>query len=135
MGEPKYILLADVFAEWEKDLLSGETPTEYQVGRGGFQFVHLAPQRVVLIGSPPAYGKTALTMQLAVDALRFNSAIRLLICNVEMPYGVLLDRQLARLAGVDASIIQYRRFRGSQLADKIAQGRKILNGLAGCCKE
>ena len=39
-------------------------------------------------------------MQLAVDGLRLNSDLRAVVCNIEMPASVLLDRQLARLSGI-----------------------------------
>ena len=35
-------------------------------------------------------------MQCVVDALQLTDSLRVLVCNIEMPSAVLLDRQLAR---------------------------------------
>jgi replicative DNA helicase len=61
-----------------------------------------------LLGGAPGSGKTALSMQAIVDALRLNDSLRALVCNIEMPPEVLMDRQLARLSGIDAEAIRYR---------------------------
>ena len=48
-------------------------------------------------------------MQFVIDALRLTSTLRVCVLNVEMPAPILLDRQLARLSGVDLTTIRYRR--------------------------
>jgi hypothetical protein len=53
---------------------------------------------VTLLGGAPGAGKTALSMQWALDALRLTPSLRCVVCNVETPPAVLLDRQLARLS-------------------------------------
>ena len=63
------------------------------------------------------------------DALRLTPTLRAVVCNVEMPPAVLLDRQLARLSGVDARLIRYRRLDGSH-ADRIDQAMNTLDALA-----
>ena len=51
-------------------------------------------------------------MQCVVDALRLSPTLRAVVCNVEMPPEVLLDRQLSRLSGValDATMNYLRQF-------------------------
>ena len=115
----------EIFATWQADLLAGKPPVYYQVGFGGFQSVELAPGRVVMVGAPPAVGKTALTMQWGFQALKFNPTCRVLVCNVEMTAGDLLERELARVSGVSASAIQHRQFRGD-----LEKEEKIKKGLA-----
>ena len=51
-----------------------------------------------------------------IDGLRLNPDLRWAVCNIEMPPAVLLDRQLARLSGIDAESIRYRRLDGRRLA-------------------
>jgi replicative DNA helicase len=63
---------------------------------------------VALFGGAPATGKTALTMQLVLDSVRLNPELRALVCNVEVSPTVLLDRQLARLAGLQYSRVRLR---------------------------
>jgi replicative DNA helicase len=58
-----------------------------------------------------------------------TQTLRALVCNVEMSAGVLLDRQLARLSGIDLGTIRYRRF-ASEHADRLDQAMNTLEGLA-----
>lgn len=74
-------------------------------------------------------GKTVFTMQCVVDALRLTSTLRALVCNIEMPPSVLLDRQLARLSGISATDIRYRRLDAGH-ADRIDQALNTLESIA-----
>jgi len=111
--EPHYTTAADVFDGWRDDLLTGTPPVFYPGGEGELARIEFGPGRVVLVGGAPGAGKTAFTMQASCDALRLTPSLRCLICNVEMPPAVLLDRQLARLAGIDAELIRRRQLDAS----------------------
>jgi len=69
------------------------------------------------------------TMQAVIDALRLTPDLRAVVCNVEMPPTILLDRQLARLSGVDATLIRYRRLDGTH-ANRIDQAMNTLDTVA-----
>jgi len=120
---------ADVFDGWRDDVFCGSPPTFWPVGSGDLARLEIGPGLVTLLGGAPGAGKTAFTMQLVVDALRLTPALRALVCNVEMPPRVLLDRQLSRLSGVDLKTIRYRRF-AAEHADRIDQGIHTLESLA-----
>lgn len=100
---------ADAMGAWRDDVLTGKPPTFYPVGTGELARLEIGPGLVTLLGGAPGAGKTAFTMQLVIDALRMTSTLRVCVLNVEMPAPVLLDRQLARLSGVDLTTIRYRR--------------------------
>jgi replicative DNA helicase len=68
-------------------------------------------------------------MQAVVDALRLTPTLRAVVCNVETAPAVLLDRQLARLSGIDLKTIRYRQL-GSEHADRIDQALATLEPLA-----
>src|SRR6516225_6185230 len=125
MSEAHYRTAADVFASWRDDVLTGTPPTLYPIGTGELARVEIGPGLVTLLGGAPGTGKTAFTMQAVVDALRLTPTLRAVVGNVEMPPAVLLDRQLARLSGVDAKLIRYRRLDGSH-ADRIDQALSTL---------
>jgi replicative DNA helicase len=129
MAEAHFRTAADVFAGWRDDVLSGTPPTLYPVGTGDLARVEIGPGLVALFGGAPGAGKTAFTMQLVIDALRLTPALRAVVCNVEMPPAVLLDRQLARLSGVDATLIRRRQLDSSH-ADRIDQAMNTLDALA-----
>ncbi len=88
---------------------AGKPPTFNPIGEGELSRLEIGPGLVTLLGGAPGSGKTASTMQAEVDALRLTPTLRAVVCNIEMPPGVLLDRQLARLSGVDLTTIRYRR--------------------------
>ena len=127
--KPSFITASDAFLDWRDDLLSGKEPVLWMGGRGVFQRIEVGPGLVVLFGAPPGYGKTALTMQMAIDAARFNPKLRVLIANVEMSVGALLDRQLARLSGIDLSLIRYRKL-GAEHADRLERGLAAIDAIA-----
>jgi replicative DNA helicase len=129
MTKANYQTAADVFDTWRDDVLTGQPPTLYPVGDGEFARIEIGPKLVTLIGGAPGAGKTAFSMQCTVDALRLTDTLRVCVCNIEMPAEVLLDRQLARLSGVDATAIRYRRLDGSH-ADRLDQALNTLEHVA-----
>lgn len=96
-----------VLAGWREDVLTGTGPVVYPHGLPAFE---ISPGQVTLLGGAPAAGKTAFVMQCVVEALRYTPTLRALVANVEMSPAALLDRQLARLSGIEAEAIRRRRF-------------------------
>jgi len=123
----QFVTAAGLFDAWAADVLSGEGPELWQAGTG-FDPVELGPGLVTLIGGAPGAGKTALTMQWAVDALRLDGGLYVLVCNVEMAPRTLLDRQLARLAGIDANHIRHRWIAGNET--RVRAGLDVLAGIS-----
>jgi replicative DNA helicase len=109
MSEARYQSTADLLEPWRDDVLSGKPPTLFPVGTGELARIDIGPGLVTLIGGAPGAGKTALTMQWMLDALFATPSLKALMLNVEMSPSTLLDRQLARLAGIDGSLIRHRR--------------------------
>ena len=124
-----YTTAADVFDGWKDDVLTGTPPTFYPIGKGELGRIEIGPGLVALFGGAPGAGKTAFTMQAVIDALRLTPALRGLVCNVEMPARVLLDRQLARLSGIDLDTVRYRRLTAEH-AERIDQAMHTLEPLA-----
>jgi replicative DNA helicase len=120
---------ADVLASWRDDVLSGKPPVFFPVGAGELARIEIGPGTVTLLGGAPSAGKTALSMQFVVDALRLTPDLRAAACNVEMGAGQLLDRQLARLSGIDLTAIRYRKL-GAEHAERIDQAMNTLEPLA-----
>jgi replicative DNA helicase len=129
MSEARYQAAADLLDGWRDDVLSGKPPVLYPVGDGDLARVEIGPGLVTLFGGAPGAGKTALTMQLTCEALERTPTLRALVLNVEMSPAILLDRQLARLSGVDASLIRKRRL-GAEHADDIERGMSALERFA-----
>ncbi|MBI5863433.1 MAG: hypothetical protein HZB38_02755, partial [Planctomycetes bacterium] len=129
MSAARFQVAADVLDGWRDSVLCGTPPVLYPIGAGELARIEVGPGLVTLIGGAPGAGKTAFTMQAAVDALRLTPTLRALVCNVEMPPPVLLDRQLARLSGVDLTTIRYRRL-GAEHANRIDAGLNTLAAVA-----
>jgi replicative DNA helicase len=126
---PTFQTASDLFDGWRDDVLTGSSPVLYPIGEGELVRIEIGPKLVTLMGGAPGAGKTAFTMQAVVDALRLTPALRTLVCNIEMPATVLLDRQLARLSGVDVTAIRYRRL-AAEHADRLDQGLHTLESIA-----
>jgi replicative DNA helicase len=118
---------SELFTGWRDDLNSGKPPTLYPVADPGNMLnrIEIGPGLVTLFGGPPGAGKTAFTMQLVVDALRLTPAIKALVANVEMSPPALLDRQLARLSGIDLRTIRHRRLEPEH-RERLAVGMETL---------
>ena len=127
MTAKHFTTAADLFVSWEQDVLKGDPPELWSFG-SGFESVELGPGLVMLLGGCPGAGKTALAMQWTVDALRTDHGLRALVANVEMSPRALLDRQLARLSGVDARWIRNRTIGGHE--DRIRAGLDELRRVA-----
>ena len=68
---------ADCFDGWRDDVLTGSPPTFYPIASaGGLARIEIGPGLVTLFGGAPGAGKTAFTMQGAVDALRLTPTLR-----------------------------------------------------------
>ena len=122
-----------MFDQWRDDLLTGTPPTLYPIGDGELSRIEIGPGLVTLFGGAPGAGKTAFTMQAVCDSLRLTASLRALVVNVEMPAPVLLDRQLARLAGIDATLIRLRKLdatHGTRLEAGLAMLETIVDRLA-----
>jgi len=124
-----YVCAADALAGWRDDVLSGKAPVRFPLGTGDLARIECGPGAVLLLGGAPGAGKSAFTMQAVVDALRLTPDLRAVVCNVEMGAGELLNRQLARLSGIDLTLIRYRRL-GAEHADRIDQAMNTLEPLA-----
>src|SRR5262249_29669756 len=83
-------------------------PPTWKLGQP-FEHVEIAPGRIELLGGAPGTGKTVLLMQWVFSALFLNPDLRILVCNVEMPPGMLLNRQLSRLSVVPLTDILKQR--------------------------
>ena len=109
MNEAKFITAADAMDNWREQILIGEPPKFYPIADNGpLSKIEMGPKLITLIGGAPGSGKTAFVMQSVVNALRLSSELRAVVCNIEMPPEVLLDRQLSRLSGVPLDAIRYR---------------------------
>jgi replicative DNA helicase len=125
MTAANYVAAVDLLDSWRADVFSGSPPILYPIGTGELARIEIGPGLVTLLGGAPGAGKTAFTMQAVVDAMRMTPTLRALVCNVEMPAPVLLDRQLARLSGIDLTTIRYRRL-GAAHAERIDQAIQTL---------
>jgi replicative DNA helicase len=129
MSEARFQSVADLLNPWRDDVLSGKPPTLYPIGTGELARIEIGPGLVTLIGGAPAQGKTALSMQWVTDALMLTPGLKALVCNVEMGPDTLLDRQLARLADIDLTLIRYRRLTAEN-STAIQRGMEALGSLA-----
>lgn len=115
---PKYVTGEAVFTGWRDDVLTGKGPVVFP---HSLPVPEISPGHVTLLGGAPGAGKTALVMACVVEALRHTPTLRALVANVEMSSAALLDRQLARLSGIEAEVIRHRRFT-SEHADRLDAG-------------
>jgi replicative DNA helicase len=130
MTKPNFIVASDAIDRWREDILIGAPPIFYRIAESGpLSRIEMGPKLITLVGGAPGSGKTAFIMQCVVDALRLSPTLRAVVCNIEMPPEVLLDRQLSRLAGVPLSSIRYRTINESQ-AERIDTGLSTLESFA-----
>jgi len=100
----------DVTQSWADSVLNREAPKLYRVGEGAFERFEFGPGSMVLLGGSPGSGKSSLALQMVYDALRIDTGLRALYASVEIPHRRALDRQLARIATVEAQQIHHRSY-------------------------
>jgi replicative DNA helicase len=123
----RFVAGDDAFAAWRDDLRSGGGPVLFQHAA---PYPEIGPGLVTLIGGAPAGGKTAFVTMMGIEMLRFHLDLRVLMANCEMSPEALLNRQLARLSGVDAELIRHRRL-GPEHEERIATGLATLESVVG----
>ena len=114
----RFVTGETAFAGWRDNVLTGTGPVVFP---HTLPVPEISPGHVVLLGGAPGAGKTALVMACVVEALRHTATLRVLVANVEMSPTALLDRQLARLSGIEAGVIRHRRFTADH-ADRLDAG-------------
>lgn len=95
-------------------LRRGEGDVLFSAGESfdGFEY---GPEKITVLGAPPGAGKTALTMQLVIEAMQADPELRVFNANAEMPFDVLLRRELTRLSGVPAKALRFADLRSHQM--------------------
>jgi replicative DNA helicase len=128
---PQFVVASDLVGGWRDDLMSGRSPVLFPVAESGpLTQIEIGPGMVTLLGGAPGSGKTAFIMQLVLDALRLTPNLKALVANVEMSPTALLDRQLARLSGIDLSTVRHRRLEPNHKA-RVAAGMEAIGAVAG----
>lgn len=82
-------------------------PERWQAGPS-FDALDVRPGRVVLIGAPPAAGKTTFALQLMTNILERNTKLRCVVGNVETAPATLIEKLLARFAAVPLDAVMDR---------------------------
>ena len=120
----------NAWTKWETSLDNREQPRSYEIADRNNQLnrLILGPEQFVVLGGVPGTGKTALAMQVVIDALLRDESLTALIACCEMTPTDLLDRQLSRLSDVNAGAIRDRTFHGVD-EDRVRAGREILLSL------
>lgn len=116
----------ELFTGWSQDVRNGTGPVLY---RHAFPYPEVGPGLVTLIGGAPSKGKTTFVTQMGVEIVRFNPERRVLFANCEMSPAALFNRQLARLSGIDAETVRYRRL-GPENEERLAAGLATLESIA-----
>ncbi len=106
-----YWSAGQIIPTWRERLFSGEKPKRFRLAaEGPIADIPFGPGRILLIGGAPGSGKTSFISQCVVDALRLDPGLGALVANVEMTETEILSRQLARLSGIPAELIQDHSF-------------------------
>jgi len=112
--KPNFVVGADLLDSLFTSIEREEPPVRYALSPP-FDKLDIRPGRLILFGGKPGCGKTAALLQVGVDLLRLNPAVRLLLSNVEMAASMLAERILSRLSGVPLTAIMDRTLLSNQL--------------------
>lgn len=126
---PTFTTGADLLGTWLADVESGTPPVRWPVPEP-FGFFDVRPGRLIVLGGAPGAGKTAALLQIGVGLLRTNEAVRLLIANVEMAPSMLLERIVARVAGVPLSALMDRTLTDGE-GERVRAAVASLEAIAG----
>lgn len=105
---PRILSLGSLIESVRDGVFSGKRPIEFPIASEPWGSIALRPGEVMGLAAPPGTGKTALAMQMVVDALRLKTDARCLVVNVEMSPAMLIERQVSRLSGVSYTDIAAR---------------------------
>jgi replicative DNA helicase len=114
--------MADEIASWAGR--AGPPRETFNTGDGRLKELGVGPGSITVFGAPPGKGKTALVMQLLVDALRNHPDLRAVVWS-ERPRRELTQRQVARLSGVPHDALRKHEGRGDP-GDRLAGAHATL---------
>ena len=115
---------ASLLGGWRDEIMNGTPPVLFPVGDGVLGQIEIGPGLVTLVGG--VEGREELpTMQMVGEALIRTPTLRALVANVEMSPTALLDRQIARLADIDLTLIRHRRL-GVEHRAAVTRGFDVL---------
>jgi|GEM_PF-2317379 len=106
-------------------LRRGEGDVLYKAGEC-FEGFEWGPKKITVLGAPPGCGKTAATTQMTMAALKDQPGLQVYIANAEMPFEVLLKRELSRRSGVPARAIRFAELTSGQLAKVEAAAEELM---------
>lgn len=118
----RFVTGSALFTRWRDDVRSGTGPVLY---RHAFPYPEIGPGLVTLIGGPPGEGKTSFTSSIVTDGMRFQPELNVLVASCEMTPESFLNRQLARLSGIDADLVRRRQL-GLEHEERLEAGLATL---------
>lgn len=69
--------------------------------------IEIGPGLVTVIGAPPGFGKTALSMQVMFDAIELEPDLQVVVANAETTFDGLLRRELTRITRIKSDDIRF----------------------------
>src|SRR5262245_54320833 len=107
-SQAKTVSLEEALKKFNGAMTSGIPPTRHVGGQGDVANIQAAPHRRPVLGGPPGVGKTALTLQLGVDAVRNSPELTACFFSVETTVEEQVARTVSRLSKISFSDIMAR---------------------------
>ena len=100
----------EVFRNLRYEIDNKIHPTVFDTGFD----IELIPGQMIVLGGEPGAGKSTFLLQCLFEALERDDTLSAVISSVELSPGVILEKQLARMAAVSATKIRYRELDSGQ---------------------
>lgn len=97
---------ADLLEGWLDRLRSGSVPQLLRLG-SALDGIEVGEGLITLFGAPPGAGKTALASQIVFEAIEHKNDLPVYLCNAEMGFGSLLNRQFSAITRINSKRIRF----------------------------
>jgi len=105
-----FVVLNDAIRDRINWLKSKEMPRKFFIGDGEFGHLHFGPGQLVVVGGVAGCGKSCLVAEWVFNAVAADPALRAIITNVDVGLEKFVERQLARVSGVDADVLHWKQY-------------------------
>ena len=104
--KPRYVSGAALLDGYIERIKSGNLPQLFRLG-DAFDGIELGSELITLLGAPPGFGKTAMSMQLLFESLEYQPHLVAYVCNAEMGFDAIARRELTRLTRIKSDCIRF----------------------------
>jgi replicative DNA helicase len=118
-----FVPTANLLTDWAACLFDGQPPRCFEFGLP----IKIREGTLTVFGAEPGKGKTSLCCQMMFEAIYRDSNVKVVFASAEMTWQEIIIRELARLSGVNLSVVDGKQWTDDQKSKIATAYKRILS--------